>query len=176
MSDETLDEQVLDFLAGGIKARAPRGDLRSALLGRAGGSNRLLPFLDRMMTLFDLPEEQSRKHMADVDDPKAWGDAFPGIRYQDFKGGAALGEGAHAGFVCMQPGGVFPHHTHVGEESVLILQGELVDDKGNPLRAGDLVVSADGSSHELRVVGDREAIFASVVRSLTFRDLPWLKI
>ena len=47
-----------------------------------------------------------------------------------------------------------------------MLQGELVDEHGRRYRAGDLIVSADGTSHELRAVGDQEAIYASVVTAI----------
>ena len=88
-------------------------------------------------------------------------------RFRDFDGGPALGD-AHGGLVRLQPGEAFPHHSHVGEERILILQGEVEDDEGRRYRAGDVLVSADGSSHEMRAVGDREAIYASVVIGLVF--------
>ncbi len=167
MTDETLDERVLDFLARGLRPLSAPGSLRDRLLGAAGGNNRLLPFLDRMMSLFDLPESEAQGHLHSVDDADAWEDMLPGVRYRDFDGGPALGD-AHGGLIRLQPGEVFPHHSHVGEERVLVLQGALVDDKGASYRAGDLVVSADGTSHELRAVGESETIYAAVVTAIVF--------
>jgi quercetin dioxygenase-like cupin family protein len=164
-TDETFDERVLEFLAGGLRPLTSPGSLRDRLLGGAGGRNRFLPFLDRAMTLFDLPEAESEGHLHSIDDPDAWEDMLPGVRFRDFDGGPGLGE-AHVGIVRLAPGEAFPRHTHVGEERSLLLQGELVDDQGRHYRAGDSIVSADGTSHELRAVGDQEAIYASVVTAI----------
>lgn len=165
--DAGLDEHVLGFLAGGLRPLAMPASLRERLLGAAGGSNRFLPFLDRMMALFDLPEAESEGHLHSVDDDAAWEDMLPGVRFRDFDGGPALGE-AHGGLVRLAPGEAFPHHGHVGEERMLVLQGELCDDQGRCYRAGDLVISRDGSTHEVRAVGDQEAIYAAVVTAIVF--------
>jgi anti-sigma factor ChrR (cupin superfamily) len=164
-TDETIDEHVLEFLAGGLRPLGSPGSLRDRLLGSAGGRNRFLPFLDRSMTLFDLPEAETQAHLHSVDEPDAWEDMLPGVRFRDFDGGPGLGE-AHVGLVRLAPGEAFPRHTHVGEERSLVLQGELVDDEGRRYRAGDLIVSADGTTHEMRAVGDQEAIYASVVTAI----------
>jgi anti-sigma factor ChrR (cupin superfamily) len=164
---DELDEGVLDFLARGLRPQATPSSLRERLLGVAGGRDRFLPFLDRTMALFDLPEDETQGHLHSVDDDAAWDDMLPGVRFRDFDGGPALGE-AHVGLVRLAPGEAFPRHSHVGEERVLILQGEVVDDEGNHYRAGDLVVSADGTEHEVRAVGDQEAIYAAVVTAIVF--------
>lgn len=164
-ADEIIDEHVLEFLAGGLPPLASPMSLRDRLLGTAGGPHRFLPFLDRSMALFDLPEAETEGHLRSVDDPDAWEDMLPGVRFRDFDGGPGLGE-AHVGLVRLAPGEAFPRHSHVGEERSLVLQGELVDDEGRRYRPGDLIVSADGTTHELRAVGDREAIYASVVTAI----------
>jgi quercetin dioxygenase-like cupin family protein len=166
-TEETLDERVLEFLAGGLRPLPLPSVLRERLLGAAGGRNRFLPFLDRMMALVDLPEAETEGHLHLIDDDTSWEDMLPGVRYRDFDGGPALGE-AHAGLVRLAPGEMFPHHSHVGEERVLVLQGEVVDEQGHHYRAGDLVVSNDGTAHEVRAVGDQEAIYAAVVTAIVF--------
>jgi quercetin dioxygenase-like cupin family protein len=164
-TDELIDEHVLEFLAGGLRPLASPGTLRERLLAGAGGRSRFLPFLDRSMELFDLSEAETEGHLLSIDDPAAWEDMLPGVRFRDFDGGPGLG-GAHVGIVRLAPGEAFPRHGHVGEERTLVLQGELVDDQGRRYRAGDLIVSADGTSHEVRAVGDREAVYASVVTAI----------
>ena len=164
---EAVDEGVLELLAGALPRLAVPGRLRERLLGAAGGRNRLLPFLDRMMALFDLPEAEAEAHLHRVDTDEGWEDMLPGVRFFDFEGGPALGD-AHGGIVRLQPGQTFPYHTHVGEERALVLQGEMVDDQGRRHRAGDLMVSPDGSGHALRAVGERELVYAAVVTALVF--------
>lgn len=169
-TDDGVDEHVLAWLVGGLRPLPVPGRMRERLLGVAGGRERLLPFLDRMMALFDLPEAQAQAHLHSVDDDEAWEDMLPGVRFRDFDGGPALGD-AHGGLVRLQPGEAFPHHSHVGEERMLVLQGELCDDEGQHLRPGDLVVSVDGSAHGLRAVGDREAVYAAVVVAIVITGL-----
>ena len=166
-NEDELDPTVLDFLAGGLAPTMPGGSLRDALLGMAGGKQRFLPFLDRMMSLFDLSEERAGDELHSIDSGDEWGDLAPGVRFRDFEGGPAIGE-AHGGLVRVEAGSKFPMHGHVGEEHMLVLQGEVEDDAGNRYQAGDTVVSADGTAHELRSVGDEDVIYAARVIALTF--------
>jgi anti-sigma factor ChrR (cupin superfamily) len=166
-TDDELDPTVLDALALGLPAAAAPADLRAKLLGLAGGKLRFEPFLDRMMALFDLPEPDARGHLDSVDRPDDWDDMLPGIRFRDFEGGEAVGD-AHGGLVRLAPGEAFPAHTHVGPERMLLLQGRLRDDEGREYRAGDLVVSDDGTTHALHNVGDDEAIYAALVVAIQF--------
>ncbi|MEM6996295.1 MAG: cupin domain-containing protein, partial [Myxococcota bacterium] len=104
-------------------------------------------------------------HAIDKDD--AWDDMVPGVRYRDFEGGPAIGE-AHGGLIRVAAGASFPPHEHVGDEAMLILQGEVEDDSGTRYSAGDLIESASGTSHALRNVGEDEVIYAARVIALTF--------
>lgn len=49
-------------------------------------------------------------------------------------------------------------HRHASEERVLVLQGGICDDAGRTVLAGELLISAAGSSHSLRVVGPEECV------------------
>lgn len=163
MSEEnTFDPAVLDALVYGIEPAVPGPSLRDRLLGAASTKGRFMPFLDRMMGIFDLPESQAKKELATIDEPEQWDEMTEGVQVRDFEGGAACGE-AHGGLVRVEPGHAFPRHAHVGEEVVLVLQGELEDDAGTRYRAGDKIVSGDGTSHELRVVGDKPLLYAALV-------------
>lgn len=166
-NEDELDPTVLDFLAGGLAPTAPGVSLRDALLGLAGGKERFMPFLDRMMNLFDLSEDAAGGELHSIDSGQDWGDLAPGVRFRDFEGGPAIGD-AHGGLVRVEGGSAFPMHGHVGEEHMLVLQGEVEDDAGNRYRAGDTVVSADGTTHELRAVSDEDVIYAARVIALTF--------
>ncbi len=167
--DEELDPLVLDALASALEPKAPPPTgLRARLFGRLGGRDRFLPFLDRLITLFDLPEDDTRREIDALTDPSAeWEDLIDGCRFRDFEGGPALGE-AHAGLIRLQPGATFPNHRHVGTERMLLLQGRVRDTAGNEYRAGDTIVSDDGSEHEMVAIGDEEVIYAAVVVALEF--------
>lgn len=48
------------------------------------------------------------------------------------------------------PGGETIAHDHEGYEDFIILEGELIDDDGTVIRAGDVVTYAPGSHHNSR--------------------------
>lgn len=166
-SEDELDVGVLDFLTRGLPGLDAGTSLRDRLLGLAGGKERFLPFLDRMMSLFDLGEGAAQGELNTIDQPDAWDDMVPGVRFRDFHGGPAIGE-AHGGLIRVQPGASFPEHEHVGDESMLLLQGEVEDDEGKRYGAGDLIESASGTRHALRCVSEDEVIYAARVIALNF--------
>jgi len=165
--EDDLDVGVLEFLSRGLAPVSPKGSLRERLLGLAGGVERFAPFLDRMMALFDLPEAAADAELRTIDTPEAWDDMVPGVRFRDFEGGPAIGD-AHGGLVRVEPGGSFPEHEHIGEEAMLLLQGQVEDEKGNRYRAGDTIISASGTSHALANLGDEEVIYAARIIGLNF--------
>ncbi len=163
MSDaEAFDPAVLDALTLGLEPSTPSASLRERLFGALNTTARFMPFLDRMMRIFDLPEEQAKIELGTIDAPGDWDALSEGVQVRDFEAGEACGE-AHGGLVRIEPGHAFPRHSHVGEETVLVLQGRLEDDEGNAYRAGDTIVSRDGTSHELRVVGEQAVLYAALV-------------
>lgn len=163
MTDQdAFDPAVLDALVLGLDPAKPSGSLRDRLLGTLQGSARFLPFLDRMMRIFDLPEAQAKDELGTIDTPSEWDDLTAGVQVRDFEAGDACGD-AHGGLVRVEPGHAFPRHAHVGEETVLLLQGRLQDDQGRQYRAGDIIVSPDGSSHRLEVIGDQAVLYAALV-------------
>ncbi len=166
--DDEFDPAVLEVLSRALPAAGPPMGLRERLLQRITGRDRFLPFLDRLVALFDLPESETQREINAVLDPGAdWEFMVPGCSFRDFDGGPAIGE-AHAGLVRLQPGSSFPNHRHVGEERVLMLAGRVVDEQGTEYRAGDFIVMADGTQHELRAIGDQEAVYAAVVVAIEF--------
>lgn len=166
--DDDLPGEGLDTLALALPpSRPPDPSLRSKLLGRISGRDRFLPFVDRLAKLLDLSEGEAEHHLQAIDRDDDWQDLLPGVRFRDFEGGPAIGE-AHGGMVRMTTGATFPRHAHIGDERVILLQGKLQDEHGRVYRAGDMIVSRDGSSHELRAVGDGETIYAVVVVGLDF--------
>ena len=180
MSDaDAFDPAVLDALVQGLEPSKPSTSLRDRLFGAVNTTARFLPFLDRMMSIFDLPEGQAKQELDTIETSPGkdsarggdddWEELTAGVLVRDFEAGDACGE-AHGGLVRIEPGHAFPRHTHVGEETVLVLQGRLEDDQGNAYRAGDTIVSADGSVHELRVVGDQAVLYAALVIAINIES------
>ncbi len=137
---------------------------RLGALGR--GVHRFMPFLDRVAHLFDVSADDAQTALERIDDPSTWTRLRTGVRYVDVDGGPRI-HPRHAGLVRMDPGVVFPHHSHQGDESFIILQGTAHDSEGTRMQPGDLITNEDGSAHSVHV-GDQELIYAIVLGGYTF--------
>src|SRR5690606_3150475 len=157
------DEDAWHALALALPPRAPSPALRARLLASvAAPEQRLAPLRDRLARLFDVSVERSAELLALAFDPATWRELLsPGVALYHLQGGPAVA-GADVGLVRVEAGARFPHHLHLGEERVLVLQGELVEDGGGRSRAGDVVVMAGGTAHAF-VAGDGEALIYAVV-------------
>jgi quercetin dioxygenase-like cupin family protein len=162
-------EEIASLLALAVEPINPAPSLRERLLGELGGPLRLAPFVDRVAALFDLASDRVRSIFELFDTQAGWTPIYPGAAFYDLEGGPALGE-ATAGLVRIATGLPFPHHRHVGEERLLVLQGAFVDDSGNRVVPGQLVVMPDGSEHGFTVVSEQELLYAVVVGEVEFSD------
>ena len=75
--------------------------------------------------------------------------------------GAGLDD-AIVGFIRLAPGAVFPEHTHVGGEDVLVLQGGFIVN-GAEVKAGCEAPMAAGTQHEVRA-GAEGCLYLGIVR------------
>lgn len=162
-------EQAASLLALAVEPVAPPPELRTRLLAELGGRERFAPFVDRLAALFDLAADRVRAILQRFDTADGWTVLYPGASFFDFEGGPALGEST-AGLVRIAAGVPFPHHTHLGEERVMVLQGAFVDDSGARVEAGQLAIMSDGSEHAFEVVSEQELLYAVVVREIEFAD------
>ena len=104
MSDaDAFDPAVLDALVQGLEPSKPSASLRDRLFGALNTTARFLPFLDRMMRIFDLPEEQAKSELGTIDAPSDWDALTDGVQVRDFEAGDACGD-AHGGLVRIEPG------------------------------------------------------------------------
>ncbi len=161
-----LHEAVSSMAAVAPGQGRPASASRMALLELGRGAARFLPFVDRVATLFDVSDDDASDALALIDRASVWQPLRPGVRYVDVPAGPGVGE-RHAGLVRMGPGVVFPHHTHQGDESFLILQGQARDSQGMWMQPGDEITNRDGTGHSVTVVGDQELIYAIVLGSYT---------
>jgi anti-sigma factor ChrR (cupin superfamily) len=65
----------------------------------------------------------------------------------------------------VKPGLVFPHHEHMGDEAMLIVQGSCVDSSGLVMRRGDLIRLAPGTSHEFTAQPGPDFIYLGVAKN-----------
>ena len=137
----------------------PPPDVKARLLASVGGG-RFERFAARLASLFDVSVDRARELLGRIERASSWEVGAPGIGLVHFDGGPAHAT-ADCGFVRIDPGAMFPLHTHRGEEVSILLAGELRDDEGRVLRAGDELVQAAGTQPHLTAVGDGPALFAA---------------
>ena len=125
------------------------------------GADRYRPLFDRLAVLFDLPVEGIRAVLSAIDgDPGAWTQGpIPGVGLLHFDGGPAVAA-ADNGLVHLEPGTPFPHHKHLGQEEVLVIEGAYRADDGRIYRAGDRHSMTAGTEHSYEVLPDARCIFA----------------
>ena len=138
---------------------APPPDVKARLLASVGGG-RFERFSARFSQLFDVTIEKARELLGLTERAASWENPVPGIGLVHFAGGPACAT-ADCGFIRIDPGCTFPWHTHRGEEVSIILSGTLRDRSGKLLRAGDELVQAAGTQHDISCEGDEPVIFAA---------------
>jgi putative transcriptional regulator len=149
----------LDSYLGLVPAVAPSADVKARLLASIGGSS-FEKFSSRMAKLLDVSVDGARELLGLLERKASWEqNAAPGIHLVHFAGGPAYAA-ADCGFVRIEPGCTFPWHTHRGEEVSLLLEGTLRDNQGKVWHAGDEIISAEGSGHDL-TAGDEGALYVS---------------
>jgi putative transcriptional regulator len=139
---------------------APSPEVHERLMASLGGG-RFERFSNRMASLFDVGVDRARELLGLIERPASWEAAGPGVGLVHFDGGPAYA-GADCGFVRLAPGAAFPVHSHAGEEVSLILAGTLKDRlTGRTYAAGDELVEAEGSEHDVIATDDAEVLYAA---------------
>ncbi|WAS92832.1 cupin domain-containing protein [Nannocystis punicea] len=148
----------------------------------AGGRARLLaaattpaarfsPFVARLARLLDVAHERVRQLLVSLTRPDAWEHVLPSVELFHLEGGPAT-VGADVGFVRVAAGAHFPHHRHLGDEHVLVLQGGFVEDDGTVVRAGASCFRAADTAHSLTALPEQDLLYAVVVFGVEFPGLP----
>jgi quercetin dioxygenase-like cupin family protein len=175
MSDERpimSADDAWTLLASSLEPLAPPTGARERLLAAVAGATPYRAFLPGLAATFDLTARALDELLARMRDPAAWSPGAQGvIAFLDFQGGPRLGP-AHCGIARMKSGTVIPRHEHKGREINFVLRGGLVDDTGTTHLAGQVIDAAAGSTHALRVIGEPEALLATLLTEVEFDGSP----
>lgn len=136
----------------------PRPEVEARLLASAGAGP-YEAFSARISSLFDVTLDRARELLGLIERSASWEHPVPGIHLVHFEGGPASAA-ADCGFVRIEPGCTFPWHTHRGDEVSVILQGSLRDSDGKLLCAGDELLHAAGTQHDL-TAGPEGALYVA---------------
>lgn len=142
-AEELLGEWVEALSTPAVESKDSIRDRLFETLAQVG---RFDLYAEVFSRLIDLDVRQARGILELVDRDDGWFDGPPPARLKWFEGGPATANHM-AGFVRVPAGQPFPHHEHLGKESVLILQGRLIDDEGSVAKPGDVQIMAPGTSH-----------------------------
>jgi putative transcriptional regulator len=159
--DDDFSDVDAELLLAAVEPVAPTGGVRAALL-RALAGPWFEPFVRRVAALCDVSIDAARGLLVAVDDAGRWMTGpGPGTEAFHIEAGPSL-DGAIVGFIRLAPGALFPDHTHIGAEDVLVLQGSFVVD-GRVVAAGEEAPMAAGTHHLLHA-GPEGCLYLGVVR------------
>jgi putative transcriptional regulator len=150
MRDPSDDPELLALWAAGLRAEAPGSDQRARFFA-ALEAERYLPFCAELSRHVDLPESVLRKLLAQSADPQGWTRTAPPLYgFIDFDPGPRVTP-LRAGFVRLLGGARLPRHEHLERELTFVLEGALIDDKGQVYTPGSVIDMPVGSAHALHV-------------------------
>ena len=125
--------------------------------------NRYAPFVSRLATLWDLPEDEVWPTLARSRELAAFRRTpLPGVRLIDVAGGPKTRD-LRVSLVRFAPGMRFPRHRHPGREVTFVLQGSYTDSSGLAVGPGEMHEMSTGTEHAF-VVGASEPCVAAVVQ------------
>jgi predicted ChrR family anti-sigma factor len=155
--------EELAALALLAEPEAPSPAARDRLMEAIAFENPFAPLVSALARLGDLAEEAMRSYVKSLVDPASWlpGPA-EGISIVHVDGGPSTA-GAVVGFVRIAAGGEFPEHTHCGLETVIVVQGKLIDSGGGEAMPGDVVTMPADSTHTVYAGPDEDVIYFVVV-------------
>ena len=154
--------EALALFARGMVPETPPPSLWERI-ERTIRHGRFAAFANQAAAILDLNAARAAKLLDRIDDETRWepGPA-DGVTLLHIEGGPRV-TAAVAGFVRVEPGSVFPRHTHLGAETVLLLQGSMESDAGPTGRRGDVLRMPPGSTHEVRALPGPPLIYLAVV-------------
>jgi hypothetical protein len=165
--EDELD--VAGTLALAAGSAEPPPPLRDRILGAIRSTHRFDELEAQLATILDLPAAAVRDLLLAIDGGRKerggrWEDSpMPGVELLHFDGGPAVAD-AITGFVRIAPGAEFPHHEHVGEETVVVLQGACRDSSGTVHGRGAVVRMQPGTAHSLVALGPIPLVYTAVVQ------------
>lgn len=138
---------------------------KGRLMAQLDPSSRFEPFVEQVARLVGLGAEKVRELLRWIEEPSRWEEGpSETSRLLHLPYGPQLAA-SNVGFVWVKAGARFPAHTHLGRETVLVLQGGLREDDGVVLRRGGLMEAEEGSSHGFEALEGTDLIYLVVLES-----------
>ncbi len=174
--DDLLDDQLdgrLDTVADAL-AEIDRAEVDGVASGVVAGRARLLASLESthrfddleasVAELLDVDQQVARQMLLDVDRASVWEEGPSASCALFHVDGGEKVRDAVTGFVRVVAGSGFPQHEHLGDETVLVLQGAFRDRDGAIVSAGEIARMPAGSAHSFEVEGDLPLLYLAIVQ------------
>jgi hypothetical protein len=140
--------EAMTALPVGLPAPSTSIDVRARMLGSVDHLERFSDRAPALAELFGLSKNEARLTLHALSDDDGWMAApFEGIAWRFVRIGKSRRPGSGM-LARLAPGATFPRHKHVGDEHVLVLDGELIEPDAVTTTGG--VVSREaGSVHTI---------------------------
>jgi putative transcriptional regulator len=146
-----------------LKPMKPPPALRSQLLAATSSGVRLERFTDMVAKALDVTVQVARDLLAGVDvEANFEPSPLPMLRLYHVEGGPRVAN-AITGFGRMKGGAIFPMHRHLGEETVIIVQGRYRDESGDVHGPGEVIVKQPGSTHSFEALPGPDFVYLVVI-------------
>lgn len=147
-----------------IRQPEPPFGLRDSVLADATTLARFSRYVDKVAAVADVDASTAEEWLSNLEDEEVWDEtALEEMHLFHIDGGPSV-ENAIVGFVRLQPRSGFPEHTHVGDETIVVLQGTIIDENGERHGPGSVVPRKPGTTHEIFAAPGHPAIYLSVVQ------------
>jgi putative transcriptional regulator len=158
-------EQALGALALPDAPQEVGEALKGRLMAQLDPSARFEPFVEQIARLVGLGAQKVRELLGWIEEPGRWEEGpSETSRLLHLPYGPSVAA-SNVGFVWVKAGARFPVHTHLGRETVLVLQGGLREDDGAVLRRGGQMEAQDGSAHGFEALEGADLIYLVVLES-----------
>lgn len=159
------DDLLVAALLEGLEPVAPSATLRERVMASARAPGRLARFADKLAAMIDVTIDKAKELLDRAADASLWErDLVPGLDALWVEGGPAVA-GCVRGFARLAAGAEFPVHTHLGEETTLVLEGAMIESGGAVVRPGETLVMKAGDTHSYAAAGGGpDLVFFVVIR------------
>lgn len=156
LEEVTADPTEVEAFVGlveGLGAQAPPARAKDRLLNASRLPGRFDRFARIVADLLDVPLDIARGMLDGIEEPARWKPSLmPGMSHHDLTGGPGVRD-AITGFVRLPAGSQFPHHRHLGDEHVLVIQGHYVDlEDSTEVGPGEVAHHGPDTAHGLSIV------------------------
>jgi quercetin dioxygenase-like cupin family protein len=160
---ELKEAEALASLALALDPVAPQPGTLQRLLDSTKESGRFEHFVGTVASLLDVARDAAQALVDGIDQAVNWEPGpMENIQLYHLDGGPSLAN-AIVGFIQLEPGTVFPLHTHLGQETVMVLQGGFEDEDGSVVRAGEIDRKDPGSSHYFTALEGEALIYLAII-------------